>query len=200
MASVVGICNRALQRLGAQRIVSLQENSKNARACNLAFEPVKRAELRAHPWSFATKRVELAADTEAPAFGRGNAFQLPADWIKLLDDYPELNFNDKDWIIEGRKILTNDSAPLQIRYTHDVTDPNLMDALFAETLAMRLAKELCEELTQSNTKKPLVDKDYKMAIREARRANAIERVAAIPPEDSWITVRRTGAQSFPFTK
>jgi hypothetical protein len=190
MASNVEICNRALQKIGAKRITSLtDDDSKNARACNVAFESCKLAELREHPWSFAVARAELAADSEEPDWGRANSFTLPADFVRLLPPYEEDNTNDLDWQIEGRKILTDDSAPLYIRYIKDVTDPNEMDALFREALACRIALEICEELTQSTQKLQNIDQLYKDCIRKAKRTNAIEAPAQQPPEDPWVTVR-----------
>lgn len=189
MASKVEIANRALQILGAKRIVSLTEDSRNARAINAAYEPVKKAELRKHPWSFAIQRTQLAADANAPAFTRSNAFPLPSDYIRILSPDPEVNFNDLDWIIEGRRIITNDSAPLDVRYIYDVTDPNTFDTLFRESLAAKLAEQLCEEITQSNTKIATAKLFYDEAIAEAKRTNAIEKVAEQPQEDSWVTAR-----------
>lgn len=196
MASVVEICNRALQKLGANRIISLTDNSKNARSCNVAYGPVRLAELRAHDWNFSIKRVQLAADVIPPEFGRGNAFQLPSDFLRLLNPDPVQNLSardrnilDVDWQIEGKKIFTNDQAPLQLRYVADVTDPNTMDPLFREALSAKLAFELCEEITQSNQKKTDATAAYKEAIQIARRVNAIENIAAEPPTDTYITVR-----------
>ena len=51
MASKVEIANRALQKLGAKRIASLSEDSRNARAINAAYDTLREAELRAHTWS-----------------------------------------------------------------------------------------------------------------------------------------------------
>lgn len=189
MASNADIANRALQKLGAKRITILTEDSRNARAVNAAFETLKEAELREHPWNFAIKRVQLAAETTAPPFGRARYFQLPSDFLRILPPDPEYNMNDLDWQIEGRLIATNDSAPLDVRYIYNVTDPNTMDVLFRECFAARIAMELCEELTQSNTKKAAAEADYDNAIAKAKRTNAIERVAAKPPEDTWVTVR-----------
>ena len=98
-----------------------------------------------------------------------------------------------DWQIEGRKIYTDDSSPLDIRYIFRVTDPNQFDVLFQEALATRIALELVEEITQSNTKKDVLKDDYKLVIADARRLNAIERVAQVSPEDSWITSRENGS-------
>lgn len=189
MASNVEICNMALQKLGAKRITSLSEDSVNGRACNLAFEPTKLAELERHAWSFATTRAELAADSAEPAFGRARSFTLPADFVRLLDDYVEDNTLAKDWEIEGKKIYTDDSDPIYIRYVYNVTDPNEMSPLFREALACKMAYQMCEELTQSNSKKAEVQDAYKEAIKEAKKSNAIQKVAQMPPEDPWVTCR-----------
>ncbi len=190
MASKVEIANRALQKLGAKRIVSLDDDSVTARACNVAFEPVKLSELRKHPWTFSIQRFSLPADSPAPDFGPQNSFTLPPGYLRLVPPDPQYNMDNLDWTIEGRKIFTNDSAPLLMRCVVDVTDPNLMDALFREVLSASLALELCEQLTQSNTKKADITAEYKYIVAEARRTNAIERPAILPPDDSWITVRR----------
>jgi hypothetical protein len=189
MASKVEIANRALQILGAKRIVSITEDSRNARAISAAFEPVKRAELRKHPWSFGIKRVALAADATAPAFTRSYSYPLPSDFIRILSPDPEVNYADLDWIIEGRSVITNDTAPLNVRYIYDVTDPNVFDTLFREALAAKLAEQLCEEITQSNTKVATAQAFYKDVVAEAKRTNAIEKVSEMPPEDPWVSVR-----------
>jgi hypothetical protein len=189
MASEVDICNRALQKLGAKRIASLSDDSVNARACNAAYEMIRDAELRRHPWNFAISRAELPADATEPDWGRANAFTLPADFLRLLPSYPEDNSLDTDWQIEGQKILTDDSAPLYLRYIARTADTSVYDPLFVDAIACKIAFELCEELTQSNAKKDGLRADYDDAIKQAKRTNAIENVAAQPPEDSWITVR-----------
>lgn len=188
-ASVVGICNRALQKLGAARITSLSEDSVNARACNTAWEACRLAELRKHPWSCAIQRASLAADATAPDWGRANAFTLPSDYIRLVKPYPEDNSYTLDYVIESGKILSDEDAPLYIRYVGDVTDAAQMDPLLREAISCRMAIEMCEEITQSNSKKAGVKADYTEVIAEAKRANAIEQVPSTQPDDEWITVR-----------
>lgn len=189
MASEVGICNRALQKLGAKRITSLTENSVNARACNTAYEAVRDALYEDHDWVFAIKRFEIAEDATAPDWGKAHAYTLPSDFIRLSNDYPEDNLNSKDWEIEGQKIYTDDTSPIYIRYVARITDPNVMSSLFREYFATVLAFELCEEITQSNTKKAQLEKDVRMLEMKAKKSNAFQRIAQTPPEDEWITVR-----------
>lgn len=189
MASDVEICNRALQRLGDSRIVLLTDDTKRARACNAAYAVLRDRTLRAHPWNFAIVRASLPADAIAPVHGPINQFTLPADCLRLLQPDPWRNMIALDWQIEGRKITTNETAPLLVRYISRVTDPNLMDVLYREALACVIAFEICEEITQSNTKKESIRLDLRAIIAEAKLTNAIENNPADPPDDPWITAR-----------
>lgn len=189
MASEVEIANAALQKLGVNRIVDLSDDSVNARACNACYERLRDAELRKHNWNFAKAREALAADADTPEWGRANQFTLPSDFLKMQPPYPEYNWDKRDWIVEGGKILTNDSAPLYLRYIARVTDPNVMDPLFREALSCAMAVEMAEELTQSNTKKDVARQSYTAIIREAKRANAIDNVPIETTDGSWITCR-----------
>jgi hypothetical protein len=189
MASPVSICNRALQKLGAKRISSLTEGSSSANACNAVYESLRDGELSAHPWVFAIKRASLAADSTEPDWGRSNAFTLPPDFLDFAPPYPEDNSADRDWVVENGKIYTDEDAPLYIRYIFRETDTLKYHPLFVETLASAIAKELAEELTQSNSKKQAAIEDYEMAIRRARKRNAFQKTSAAFPEDSWITGR-----------
>ena len=189
MASVVEIYNRALQKVGAKRVVSVDENSNSARACTACYESLRDAELTDHRWAFAIKRANLAADSTAPEFGRETSFTLPADCLRIIPPYPEMDNFDRDWVIENGKILTNDSAPLYIRYIARITDPNQMDATFREALSARMSFEMVEELTQSPGKKEALRQDYKDAIAKARKTSAIQSVPIVGVEDSWIAKR-----------
>lgn len=187
--SETSICNRALQRVGASRITDLTEDSKNARECAAVYEIARDAELRAHPWSFAVKRAVLAPSGSPLVFEDGNtAFPLPSDFLRLLPGR-----ETRDWQIEGRNVLTKyEGDELEVRYVARIEDTTRFDPLFVEALSARIAHDLVERLTQSNTKKQLLDQDYVNAVNEARRANAIERPSAYPPTDSWIEARIHG--------
>ena len=89
MASVVDICNGALNQLGATTILSLTEDSKNARLCNSRFTQVRDALFRTHPWNCLQKRTELAKDTATPAWGFSSQFTLPADC--LMENFTNKN-------------------------------------------------------------------------------------------------------------
>lgn len=185
MASDVEICNRALQKLGAKRILSLTDvGVPNAARCNASYELIRDQELRKRPWGFAIKRVQLPADVAVPVFGYSNAFTLPTDCLRIL---PANTVTD--WSVENGKILTNDGAPLDLRYIARIVDPNLFDVNFSEALAAKIAYELCEEITQSNAKQDRALNDYDNAIRDAWQLNAFEKVSEELPEDPWVAAR-----------
>jgi len=189
MASQVEIANMALRALGANPISSMTEATRNARAVNAIFGATRDAELEEHNWSFAIKRATIAADASAPDWGRATAFTLPSDFIRLAPPYPEDNYATMDLQIEDGKIITDETAPLYIRYIYRNTSYSEYPALFVKALAARLALDLCEEITQSNTKKEGLSSEYEKLIKRAKRSNAIQNVAQEAPDSSWITCR-----------
>lgn len=185
--SNVAIANRALQKLGAERIESLTQDDPNARSMNAAFEIVRDAELRRYRWSFAIKRASIAADSSDTLWGGWNRYTLPNDFLMLIRD--DETGQAPDWRVEGLFIITADASPLEIRYVARIEDPTFFDALFIEAFASKLAVETCQEITQSTSKKESAKSDYAFAINEATRLGAIEKPAEEFPEDSWLNAR-----------
>jgi hypothetical protein len=186
--SDVSICNLALQKLGAARITALTDDSRNARSCNACYTLERDKELRAHPWTFATKRIVLAPDATAPAFDFDYAFSIPQDCLRILPP----NTYALDWKFESNKILTNAGDTLNLVYTARIEDPTVYDPCFVEALACKMAWHMCEEITQSNQKKADVASEYKFAIADAKKSNAFEKLSDTPPEDSWVAARLAG--------
>lgn len=191
--SKVAIANRALTKLGAARIIALDDDSHASNTLDSMFDMVLEAELRANVWHFAKARAELPALSERPAFGYSHQYQLPTDYLRVVQVGNNLRTPNPSikghYSIEARRILINDAGPLRIRYIRRINDPTLFDALFVEALACRLAAESCEAITQSNTKKQAMWEEYGQALTAARRANAIERPALAMSDDTWLEVR-----------
>ena len=169
MASVVDICNGALNQLGASTILSLTEDSKNARLCNARYTQVRDSLFRSHPWNCLQKRVQLAADTTAPAWGFTSAYTLPADCFRLLRilDY------DSNHKVEGRKILTNNSS-MKILYVARIEDPNEYDELLRETISAALAADIAYAVTSSNPVSLNMYNLYQTKLKDARFVDATE--------------------------
>jgi len=184
MASWVELANIALQKVGEEAITSLTQDADRARAVNRIYRQELLSELRTHPWNCARARAQLAADATEPAFGLAYRYPLPADFVRLLP-----TSTVTDWQVEGRYILTDDTAPLEVIYIAEITDPNQMDALLVDAYTSRLAMRICERLTQSSSKREMMERDYNAAVALARKVNAFENVARERQEDSWFDAR-----------
>lgn len=189
MTSKVEIANRALQKIGAERITALTDDNSRAKAVNAMFDLVRDAELQAHFWTFAMKRSELTPLATDPDFGWDKQYQLPSDWLQTFSVEGSNGTVLTEYIHEGRKILTDEDTQINLIYVYQVTDVNEYHATFIEAFAAKLAIELCEIITQSNTKKQVAAADYDNAIMVARRTNAIAIQPVALLEDNWIEAR-----------
>lgn len=189
MASQVEICNAALYKVGAARITSLADGTKYANILSSIWELKRDSELQANWWTFAIARHEAAALDDAPVGDWSYQYLVPSGFLAMVQLGEDLSLYEDDtgpqFEIEGGRILTDQAAPLFMRYVKRVTNTGEFSPLFAEALACRLAVELCEAATQSLPKKELLIQQYKAAIREARRANAIELPPRRHPTTSW---------------
>ena len=169
MASTVDICNGALNQLGATTILSLTEDSKNARLCNSRFTQVRDGVFRSHPWNCLQKRIELAQDTTTPAWGFKYAYTLPADCLRLLRilDY------DSNYKVEGRKILS-DTETMKILYVSRVTDPNEYDESLRETLSSALSADIAFAVTSNNTTATNMYNLFQDKLKDARFIDSTE--------------------------
>jgi hypothetical protein len=169
MASVVDICNGALNQLGASTILTLTEDSKNARLCNARYTQVRDSVFRSHPWNCLQKRQQLAADTNTPAWGFTQQYTIPSDCLRILTilDY------DSDYKIEGRKILT-DNSTMKILYISRVEDPNEYDELLRETLSAALAADIAYAVTSSNPTATNMYRLFQDKLKEARFVDSTE--------------------------
>jgi hypothetical protein len=93
----------------------------------------------------------------------------------------------EEWIVEGRKIVTNAAAPLSIIYVYEVDDPTEFDVLFTEAYAYRLAADISYDITASQQVLNNMETLYQRKLAEARLVDAQEALAA--EEESFLSSR-----------
>ena len=171
MASVVDICNSALNQIGASNIISLTEDSKAARICNQRYTFVRDSVFRSHPWNCLTTRAKIAADTATPAFEFSKQFTLPTDpfCLRVL----QLSDTNILYKIEGRKLLCNESS-IEMIYIGRVEDGNQYDLLLIEALAAAMAADLAYPLVGSSALGANMYQLYQNKLTEARFVDATE--------------------------
>ena len=131
--------------------------------------------------------------------GTDNVFPLPYGFLRKANQAPHVGQSSvwgapsgamiTDWLIEGRYMIAPDTGPITFRFVGDVTWVPMMDPMFCEGFAARIALEVCEPLTQSTEKLNKCASMYRGAIVEARLLNGIEAGPEQSPEDDYITCR-----------
>jgi hypothetical protein len=174
-ATETTICNQALSKLGARRIIDLTEESAEARACRLHYVETRDEVLRHHRWNFSIRRVELVQSATVPVYGWAFQYELPVDCIRVLEvNGWEIGMRPDAWEIEGRKLLLNEEQA-KIRYIAQVTDCNLFDAIFVEALALKLAAKIALPINGSTKMSEQFLTEYeKVTGSRARRTDAFE--------------------------
>ena len=184
MASEVDICNIGLAEIGEDTIISLTEDSKAGRLCNLIFDDTRDAVLREHPWNFAIKRVELALLTTTPEFEFDFEHQLPADNLRVMKTDDDLT----PFRIEGGKLLSNNDT-VMIEYIARITDTTKFDSLFVETFAVRIGAKLSLNLSDNNTLTQLMEQKYRDRLKQAKSMDGQEGTPRSIEADTWLNVR-----------
>ena len=181
----IEICNRALDHLGADSISSLVEGTKAANLCARNYPIARDAVLRASPWNTAMRRAALPALTTAPAWGFAYQYQVPADCLTVT----RLEDEDAIFRVEGRQILTDEGAPLNILYIARITDTAQFDPALCEAIAARLASDIAYAVTGSATMTQTMLEVYERVLREARGVDAQEGTPETFDTDEWLRSR-----------
>jgi hypothetical protein len=174
-ASETTIANLALSKLGAGRIIDLDEESPEAQACRLHYAETRDEVLRSHRWNFATKPQTLVEAVGTPSFGWNHQFILPSDCLRVLEvNGWRLSQRPGHWGVEGKILLCNDPGA-DIRYIQRITDCNLFDSIFVEAITLKLASKIARAVNGSLEMSAAFLEEYaKLTGGLARRIDAVE--------------------------
>ena len=123
--------------------------------------------------------TDFSVGTEIEGFFK-RKFDLPTDLLLLLEidgfnalsTFPYQYGAYKQYDIIGRNIYCNKDI-LSIEYTASVEEDKF-DSNFVNAVCCRICYELAEVLTQDDQKKQTWMNEYLLAIRDAKRVNAIQ--------------------------
>ena len=191
MASVVNMCNSALNLLGASTISSLTEDTKNARLCNQRYEPIPNRVFRSHNWNCLIKRVQLAQDSTGPVVEYTYGYTLPTDCLRVMKIHnvsTDSIASDLDSKVEGRKIVT-DITTIYLVYIALITDPNEYDSYLREAVSHQLAADICYAITNNSTLANNYMTRADERLREARFIDATENSLGIVEANEFTDAR-----------
>jgi hypothetical protein len=196
-SSEVEICNSALNKLGAETIISFLDATKNARLCRAQYPLLRDELLRSHPWNFAISRVELAQNSSStPEFEFNYEYIIPQDVLRILrTDLNQVPVGpiEQKWKIEtnvaGNRILVTDAESVKIVYIKKITDVSLFDANFVDALAWRIAADLAYPIVQSTSLMQQMFQIYEQRLGQARSFDAMEGSLEQVDASDWVVTR-----------
>jgi len=93
----IGLCSRALIRLGAAPITSFNDATAESEISGALYAPIRDAVLSSYPWTFASGQVELARLNESPLADYQYAYALPLDFLRAVSAGDFLNLKKKSF-------------------------------------------------------------------------------------------------------
>lgn len=200
MATQIDLCNRALTRCGALRIMDISENTKSGRAIQSAYAGVRDSCQSVANWRFAMVREVLQATTAQD--GYAYAYTIPASWLRFVEirdrwvGVPTLgpryisDFPEEFQIETGRTLLTNYGPPLKCRGVKLIEDTSLWDALFNDFFILSLTVEIWEDVSRkSATKLQTIIDERNRSLSIARVNNAIQEAPEEIDDTAWMLSR-----------
>lgn len=213
------MANLALSQLGSERLQlnSISDTSIIADAINDFYVATLEEVTAMSAWNCCIKSIRLMGvsggrDTDvfdsevdlittAPTFHMSNAYQLPADAIRVYYASASTGHNFKgsglDFEINGRLLNVNAADPYIIYSAVPENDEHAeskdyssMDSLFARCFYTLLAARTCVRITgSSELESALLDEFYNICLPDAMRCDAIEGVNVLKHGEDYREVR-----------
>lgn len=179
--SEVQVANLALALIGAGRIASLNDASREARDCKALLPLLRDEVLESYPWRFARGRAELAQLTAAPTFGWDYAYQLPADCVRPL----ALSDAATRFEVEGDQLLCDLAEDVFLHYTRRIENAAKFTPSFVSALSARMAADLAMTIPKD---KSLAEKMWNLYQNRISGLQTIDNRSSNPPtEDELAT-------------
>ena len=146
----ISICSDALLMLGAKAITSFNDGTDESSVCDRLYPDIRDSALVMYPWTFNTKKTQLAQLLTTPSSVWKYQYSLPGD--KLAN--PRAVYDSaqpgapvrKDWEIQGDALLTNMTA-VYIDYQYSVAE-FAMPQYFVQLLKYMMAWHLAMPITE----------------------------------------------------
>lgn len=201
------LINLALLQLHAAPLADLTSTDDHSAVAALRqYDQTRRRLIRNHTWNFARYRASISLRTDdTPLFDYLGYYDLPVYCLKLHHVGTEYDqwWGQHEYDIQGKTVLysyspsSTETPPdsIYIEYTRDVTDVNLMDALFIDLLVAELAVDLCMPVTGDVKLKGYLGAEAVQKRREAVALNHQERMMRIVERDPVAEARGSDSDS-----
>ena len=168
----------ALLLIGHDTINSLNDPGYPSRVAVNTYDAIVQTELTKSNWTFARRKVQLAQLTTDPVDEFDNAFQIPADLLKVLFIKPRSRYK-----IYGKQLYTNSSGEIFLDYIANVGEdewPPSFNLLIQYALATNWAIPIKEGLNTMDALRTKYIELARIARADDSSQNPQDRIASSP--------------------
>lgn len=179
--NTIKICNMAILHVGGNKISSLNDNSVEARICEVHYDQARDKVLEDKDWTFAVSRAEIVQNAVDPVFGYQGSFTLPTDCIRVMEVWESADntmFRDRsnplEWEKEENNISANTQGSVFIRYIKRIEATSRYSAGFVDALSLYLAHKLAVPIAQSSKLQTDMMNLYLRSLKDAANADGLQ--------------------------
>lgn len=165
----IGLCSRALVRLGANPITSFDDGTAESEISGALFAPIRDGLLSAYPWTFASGQLVLTKLETPPVADYQNAFQLPTDYLRAVSAGSGQKGRGVNYRI-ARGALHSNYEDIILSYIFRPEEEEF-PPFFDIALIARLSAEFCIPVTESTSR---AESLFRIAEQEYARARQID--------------------------
>lgn len=166
----IGLCSRALVKIGAKPITSFSDGSAEAEIAALLYGPARDAVLSAYGWSFATAQKQLVRLSDSPLADYRYSYQLPNDFLRALSAGNAGRGRGLNFRIY-RDTLQSNAEEVILTYILRAEEESC-PSYFDTVVIARLAAEFCIPLTENTSRADVVIKVAEQELAKARQIDA----------------------------
>lgn len=183
----IGLCSRALLKIGANTISSFDDGSAEAEVAQNLFSGVCDSLLSSHPWSFATAQTRLPKLTASPIADFAYAYQLPSNFLRALSVGTGAVGRGVSYRIQEKRLHT-DMDEVILTYIFR-PDPTEFPPYFTQGLITHLASEFCLPLTESASRGEAMLRIGEKQLQKARNIDSQQQTPQTISLDGLVGVR-----------
>lgn len=197
MATKLQVWKQALIHLGQATITTLTDDVEARYVFDTAWDGVVEEAFNEGDWNFAKKSGALVASaTGTVAPGWTYVWDYPTDYLRTLAVSQYAGFRDpfREYLDEGGFLHSN-TTPIYLRYISDDKMDSVEDwpTMFWRYVAMKLAHETCDRITNGATTQDRLEARLQKALRQAKSVDARNENNKVIYPGSWLRSRRSGA-------
>jgi hypothetical protein len=185
--SAISLCSKALIKLGAQPIVSFNENTAEAQVALQLYDQTRDALLSSYPWRFATAQVRLSRLNDVPEADYMYSYQLPNDFLRALSAGTGNLGRGLNYRIYKRTLQCN-APDVVLTYIYNPIEENY-PPFFDQALICKLAAEFCLPLTENTSRAQMLEKLAAESFASAKLIDAQQSMAPAIMDFPLIGVR-----------